>query len=227
MITDLKKLAHEILQLEENHEIGLLYKKVQEIYERIIILEYLNKNTNSLKENTNNEPSFKVDTTKIVFEEKMEKELEANSIKFQEQEIINAHERIEKKPIDFEDLFVPTFDLIKDDFSQKEEFKDTVSLDDTENLFETKKEEESQLSLNDKLLKNSIQIGLNDRIAFVNKLFDYSQSEFNKVLSILNGFETEAEAKNYIEKTLKPKLNWIGKEEIEERFIYLVERKFL
>lgn len=125
------------------------------------------------------------------------------------------------------DLFVPTFNDIKEDMSQKDEFKDTVSLEETEKLFETKKEEIRQLSLNDRLLGANIQIGLNDRIAFVNKLFNFSQSDFNKVLSRLNEFTTKEEALHYVQYEVKRVYNWKGKEELEERFIGLIERKFI
>ena len=111
--------------------------------------------------------------------------------------------------------------------SQKEEFKDTVSLDETEKLFETRKEEIRQLSLNDRLVGNSIQIGLNDRIAFVNKLFNFSQSDFNKVLSRLNACTTRDEALHYVQYQVKTNYNWKGKEDLEERFISLIERKFM
>ncbi len=94
-------------------------------------------------------------------------------------------------------------------------------------MFETKKEEAKQLSLNDKLLSSNIQIGLNDRIAFVNQLFNYSQSDFNTVLSGLNSYTNKNDALKYIEYTVKPKYNWKGKEELEERFILIIERKFL
>ena len=125
------------------------------------------------------------------------------------------------------DLFVPTFNDIKEDMSQKEEFKDTVSLDETEKLFETRKEEIRQLSLNDKLVGSSIQVGLNDRIAFVNKLFNFSQSDFNKVLTRLNAFSTREEALHYVQYEVKTNYNWKGKEDLEERFIGLIERKFM
>ena len=72
-----------------------------------------------------------------------------------------------------------------------------------------------------------IQIGLNDRIAFVNSLFNFNQSDFNRILNELNAFETEIEAKNYIQNNVKMKYNWTGKEDVEERFMLLVERKFL
>ena len=125
------------------------------------------------------------------------------------------------------DLFVPTFNEIKEDMSQKEEFKDTVSLDETEKLFETRKEEIRQLSLNDRLVSNSIQIGLNDRIAFVNKLFNFSQSDFNKVLTRLNACSSRDEALHYVQYQVKTTYNWKGKEDLEERFISLIERKFM
>ena len=125
------------------------------------------------------------------------------------------------------DLFVPTFNDIKEDMSQKEEFKDTVSLDETEKLFETRKEEIRQLSLNDRLVSNSIQIGLNDRIAFVNKLFNFSQSDFNKVLTYLNACGTRDQALHYVQYQVKTNYNWKGKEDLEERFISLIERKFM
>ena len=138
--------------------------------------------------------------------------------------IYNIHE----ESIDnLEELFEPTFDSIKEDFSQKEEFKDTISLDETENLFETKRAETKSVSLNDKLLGKKIHVGLNDRIAFVNGLFNFNQSDFNRILNELNAFETEIEAKNYIQNSIKKKYDWSGKEAVEERFILLVERKFL
>ena len=102
-----------------------------------------------------------------------------------------------------------------------------ISLDETEKLFKTKKVEEKQLSLHDKFLSNSIQIGLNDRIAFVNNLFNYSQAEFNKTLSILNDCKTKHEAINYIHQTVKSRYNWQGEEELEERFLVIIERKFI
>ncbi len=133
----------------------------------------------------------------------------------------------EKAPVSLNDLFVPTFDSIKEDMSQKAEFKDTISLEETEKMFATKKGDSQQLSLNDKLVNSSIQIGLNDRIAFVNKLFNFSQSEFNNVLSKLNDFTSKQEALNYIQYQVKPNYNWTGKEDLEERLIMIIERKFL
>jgi hypothetical protein len=94
-------------------------------------------------------------------------------------------------------------------------------------MFQVKKETSKQLSLNDKLLGNSIQVGLNDRIAFVNKLFNFSQSDFNKVLARLNDCDSKEEAFNYFQYQVKPNYNWKGKEDLEDRLKTLIERKFL
>lgn len=82
-------------------------------------------------------------------------------------------------------------------------------------------------SLNDVLFTSNLQVGLNDRIAFVKHLFDGSQEDFNRVLSQLNSFKSEDEAKNFIDSFVKPEYNWDGKEEYEDRLLNIIERKFL
>ncbi len=82
-------------------------------------------------------------------------------------------------------------------------------------------------SLNDRLNKG-INIGLNDRIAFEKRLFNGSADDFNRVLSQLNTFDSYEEAKGFIDAFVKPDYNnWDGKEEYEERFLGIVEKKFL
>ncbi|MBL4643157.1 MAG: hypothetical protein JKY44_06150 [Flavobacteriaceae bacterium] len=104
----------------------------------------------------------------------------------------------------------------------EEELEDTISVDVAAGLFE---KVTSKKSLNDALQKN-LQIGLNDRIAFVKNLFDGSQGDFNRVVSQINSFKTEKEAKKFINKMVKPDYDWSSQEEYEERFISLIERKF-
>jgi len=81
-------------------------------------------------------------------------------------------------------------------------------------------------SLNDRISNQKIQVGLNDRIAFVKHLFNFSQEDFNRVLSQLNTLTSEFECKDFIENKVKPDYNWVGKEDYEARLITLVERKF-
>lgn len=83
-----------------------------------------------------------------------------------------------------------------------------------------------QRSLNDALGK-SINLGLNDRIAFEKHLFAGSSEDLNRVLSQLNTFDNFEDAQNFVNALIKPDYNnWDGKEEYEERFMLLVEKKF-
>ncbi|MBS9774296.1 MAG: hypothetical protein KGV59_03975, partial [Tenacibaculum sp.] len=98
-----------------------------------------------------------------------------------------------------------------------DELKGTIPVDITTKLLEK--------SLNDKL-QNTIQIELNDRIAFVQNLFDGNQGDFNRVISQLNTFDTEREAKSFLRKTVKPDYDWSEKEEYEHKLIQIIEKRF-
>lgn len=236
LLKELKGLAAEILQLERNETVHNLLEKAQEVQNNLVILKYLLEN-----EASENQEELKPESVvmeelepikeeiRLTFDDKFHaevgKELDEEVIK--EAFLKRKTDKPKKEQENLDEIFVPTFESVKEDFSLKDEFKNTVSLDETEKLFETKKEEAKQLSLNDKLLSSSIQVGLNDRIAFVNSLFNFSQSEFNKELTVLNGFKTEKEAKDHINIYLRSRYKWKGKEEVIERFMFLVERKFL
>jgi len=219
---ELKKLAETILEDPQNADVESRLVQSREIYEKLLILRHHlkqdeiaeNQDLGIKEEPLTAPPIPEEQTIEIVSSETISVEVDESLIE-------------EEPPLSLNDLFVPTFDDIKEDMSQKDEFKDTISLDETEKLFQTKKEEPRQLSLNDKLLGSSIQVGLNDRIAFVNKLFNFSQSDFNKALSRLNECKTKEEALHYFQYQVKPNYNWKGKEDLEERLLSLIERKYL
>jgi hypothetical protein len=72
-----------------------------------------------------------------------------------------------------------------------------------------------------------ISIGLNDRIAFVKHLFGNSDEDYNRVMNQLITFDSFEEAQNFIEDMVKPDYgDWQGKEEYEQRFIEIIEKKF-
>lgn len=226
-----KRLAEQILSSEGADDLESLKSEHMSIYEDLICLSIQEAQAGSPVEQAESsleKPAFEESQQMTDTPEPMTEEDEL----IPEQPELKKKEAPKKAPEEQEyptlsDLFVPTFNDIKEDMSQKAEFKDTVSLDETEKLFETRKEEIRQLSLNDRLVSNSIQIGLNDRIAFVNKLFNFSQSDFNKVLTRLNACTTRDEALHYVKYQVKTTYNWKGKEDLEERFISLIERKFM
>jgi len=222
LIEELKVLAENILKEDQANDLASRLSQSRELYEKLLVLRH------ELAQEEQKKSFAQEEVPASELQQEVPEMLESVLDDSSEPEIVTTTEVIEEEPpLSLNDLFVPTFDGIKEDMSQKAEFKDTISLDETENLFQIKKEEPRQLSLNDKLVGSSIQVGLNDRIAFVNKLFSFSQSDFNKVLSRLNECNTKEEALNYFQYQVKPNYNWKGKEDLEERFKSLIERKFL
>ena len=119
-----------------------------------------------------------------------------------------------------EPVFVKTNEvsLFTSDSSETEEEKQTVA--------EEVKEEPKSDAFNETTTK-SIAIGLNDRIGFVQHLFNDSNEDFNRVISQLNTFDTFEEAKNFINEMVLPDYNyWVGEEDYIERFMEIVEKKF-
>lgn len=150
-----------------------------------------------------------VETEEIEEPKKEEPKKEAQQISFEDLLGQNYTEPVFVKP---NDVTLPT--------SKKEVFEksDDIIVD----RFEGKTP-----SLNDKLAK-TINIGLNDRMGFVKFLFADSNEDYNRVLSQLNTFSTFREAKDFIDEIIKPDYNnWVGADDYADRFIELVEKKFL
>lgn len=100
---------------------------------------------------------------------------------------------------------------------------------DKESVEETIVEEKSQpksVSLNEKLSKG-INVGLNDRIAFVKHLFGNSDEDYTRVMNQIITYDSFDEAQGFIEDMVKPDYNsWEGKEDYAQRFIEIIEKKF-
>ena len=235
LIDELKVLAEDVLNENDTDNLVSKLDQARGLYEKLLVLQFAVKKEEEKYEEILDESQEELIEDSIASKEEeaieISEPLFEESIDSKPKEEIKSIEEIKPKEdepiLSLNDLFVPTFDGIKEDMSQKAEFKDTISLDETEKLFQVKKEAPKQLSLNDKLVGSSIQVGLNDRIAFVNKLFNFSQSDFNKALSRLNECKTQEEAVKYFQYQVKPNYNWKGKEDLEERFVSLIERKFM
>lgn len=95
-------------------------------------------------------------------------------------------------------------------------------------VFDRKEEPEPKPapSINDHFGK-TVQIGLNDRLAFIRQLFFGSESEYNKVIQNINNLHSVQDIALYIEQDVKPIYNyWKGKDEYEERFLSLILKRF-
>lgn len=218
VVEETVEVAPEIVAVEETVEV--VEELAEEITEEIV---------EELSVDTGEEVADAIEVVKKVLEETTEE--------FKE---MLTHEQVET-------IFGNDDEPVKDDvrdlqstlFSLEDEFKDAISADVATELF-TKATKESPVveepkeivepksrSLNDTIFSSNLQVGLNDRIAFVKHLFEGSQEDFNRVLSQLNSFKTEAEAKEFLQGFVKLDYDWSDKEEYESRFMTIIERKFL
>ncbi len=142
--------------------------------------------------------------------------------------------KVEEVPIELEKVADLTFERVSELKEEviKAEVVEKIEPKEIEPavVFEAKKdvgeEEPRTMSLNDRLTKG-IAFGLNDRIAFEKRLFGGNPDDFNRVVSQLNTFDSFEEAKGFINDFVKPDYNnWDGKEEFENRFLEIIERKF-
>ena len=242
---DLMSLAHSILKMKNKEDVFALKEKAKAIYERLSMLafveEYVNA-TPSLKESKEEliervAQGFiakeEVVVEKIIFEDELEVEEEDvhNFIKKSKDEV--EIKEILEQPFDEleEIIFSENETASVNDVEEAEvnktktledELQDIISVDVMADLFENAQPK----SLNDKLV-SSIQIGLNDRIAFVKNLFNDQQEDYNRVISQLNTFKSENEATQFINKMVKPDYNWSEQEELETRFLEIIARKFV
>ena len=72
-----------------------------------------------------------------------------------------------------------------------------------------------------------LNIGLNDKLAFIKHLFDGKNADYDRVISQLNTMTNFDEADHFIKTKVKPDYNfWLEKEEYSERFIELIAARF-
>lgn len=232
---NIQDLANQLASMVSSDDTSLLLKKVRELYEEIVLLhnypiseeKAINKNSNTISNIDEDTQTSENDSTNLSIKERIQQIMDtaANIEVDSEPEIdlteTSKEEIVPPSPSEIKNKNMPTASL-------EEEFEDAISADYAADLFENvEKVEMTKKSLNDALSQKQIQIGLNDRIAFVKHLFNGNQGDFNRVLSQLNSFQTEVQAKNFINSIVKPDYNWENKMEYEERLTVLIERKFL
>ncbi|MFT6699578.1 MAG: hypothetical protein ACJAVD_001078 [Porticoccaceae bacterium] len=242
---DLMSLAHSILKMKNKEDVFALKEKAKVIYEKLSMLAFVEEYVNTtpgldvskeaLIEKVTQGFIAKevVAVEEVILEEEVEVEEAVVDNLIEEPNEETKVEEILEQPFDeLEEIIFsenepePINDVVKVEVDKtktlEEELQDIISVDVMADLFENAQPK----SLNDKLV-SSIQIGLNDRIAFVKNLFNNQQDDYNRVISQLNTFKTEKEATQFINKMVKPDYNWSEQEELEIRFLEIITRKFV
>jgi len=146
----------------------------------------------------------------------------------------DAKEAVERATLEIDPVFsIPHNEIFNANNSNEKE-EDTFKGSQhfvTNQAAEKSVENYRQIPLNKSIndaFANKISIGLNDRIAFEKNLFNGSSDDLNRVIAQLNTIESYEEAKDFIDDLVKPEFNnWNGKEDYENRFMQLVEKRFL
>ena len=221
-IPELETTPELILEEEEQEEITEMEEPVFEEEEDLETLE------DEIEDEVEEEeieapfvPAFELEKEEEVEEEIIEEAPKQEAVQISFEDLIGG---------DFsEDLFVKVestaFETPTDE--KVENVLETVAFDLNEIEIHEEVEESKSVTLNEKLAKG-INIDLNDRIAFTKHLFGNDPEDYNRVLNQLITFDTFYETRDFIRDMVKPDYNnWEGKEEYEERFMEIIEKKFL
>ena len=236
--SDLISIAHKILQLKSNISISELKEISRKLYEDFTLLEYLenqelqNKSitVEKIKEVPISEPEISYadeEAPKETPSESFDTEKKSNVPEKPEIIIEEINARVT------EDIFIPASEKDKNEDlkitqesfikNDKDDVSPTYLHIEQAKIIASKTEKPK--SLNDRL-KKGIQIGLNDRLAFIKHLFEGNPNDYNRVISQLNTIDNKDEADAFIQTMIKPDYNWNGKEEYENRFVNIVLGKF-
>lgn len=221
---ELVKLSTDIITSRDMNELNAMYDAAKNLYEKLAVLKFIDEKLKDIE----------IDVSKNVIAAKFE--AMANAVLSENSSVpeSNPHE---------EDIIIPGMDTIKDMVSEMpneapvdevlEEFlgKPELLKNDKELFMPQKdngaKKETATKSLNDKLIGKEIKVDLNNRLAFVKHLFNGSTEDYNRVLSQLGTIDSEERSISFLNSMVKPEYNnWEGKEEYEERFKALIERRF-
>lgn len=220
---ELVRLASSIISNDDLTEVSGLYEEARKLYEKLAVLNFIEQKLKDVE----------VDVSKSEMASKFETIASA---------VLNENRLVpETNPHD-EDIIIPGIDTIKHMVSEMpggEELEEVLARFLERNDFvKSDKDTVTPLpsdlaerapakSLNDTLTAEKINMGLNDRLAFVKHLFNGSTEDFNRILSQLNTMESQRRSVEFIEKMVKPEYgHWKGKEEYEARFMALIDRRF-
>lgn len=237
--SELISIAHRILKLKGREDVDKMHAEVSALYEKLTVLKFAQENFEDDMPTIGGDSSF-FGMLDVAFNNKV-----SDNIEVEDKIYINLDD------VEDDGIMEPVMEKIKDIVAQMPE--ETQQIDevfekaipktnyhknDLEELTADFKEmpifepvaeakQDIKKSLNDKLKRGGITIGLNDKIAFIKHLFDGKNEDYDRVLSQINTSSSFHEASHLIQNIVKPDYNqWEGKEDYEERFMEIIESKF-
>ncbi len=204
--TEIVSLANQISKIKINSSSDQYYNLIIKLYEKVVLL----KNLDSSIGEFSLEGQLKKNNLHLIKKEKDIGDYDKNTVQ-------------------------PLIETIKEMIPEMPEnnFK-TNSLNDelSEYSFEKKEGDKTDnrnnqpSKLNDHFAK-IFKVDLNDRTAFIHKLFDDKVDEYDKVMKKISGISDWKIINNFIYDEVKPKYkSWKNNLLVERRFIEIIKKKF-
>lgn len=240
--SELISIAHRILKLKGKEDVIKMHREVSVLYEKLSVLKFAHDNfeegmptigSNSsffgmLDSAFNNKVSDNIEVEDKIYVNLDEVEDDA----IMEPGIETIKDMVAQMPHETQQVDTIVEEAISKPVAQKNNFEDITAGFKDIPVFEPVAKAGNDMSnqkksLNDKLNKGGIKIGLNDKIAFIKHLFDGKHEDYDRVISQLNTSASFNDATRFIQDIIKPDYgNWIDKEEFEARFMGIIESKF-
>ncbi len=239
--SELISIAHRILKLKGKEDIVKMHAEVAALYEKLTTLKFAHENFEDDMPTIGSDSSF-FGMLDEAFNNKV-----SDTIEVDDKTYVNLDE------LEDDDIMEPAIEKIKDIVAQmpletqqiddifetstpevqhkKSDFEELTANFTEVPVFEpvstSKSKKDDKKSLNDKLKGDGLNIGLNDKIAFIKHLFNGKSEDYERVISQISTSGSFKKAVNLIQKSIKPDYkDWIGKEEFEDRFMEIIEAKF-
>ena len=230
VLSQINAIAQSIVNSENEIDITKLKNSLIQLYEKLTILEFLESSVETEFE----KPERSATDSKTYREQNWFKEPDPVPQSPHKEELVEPltekiKDIVANMPNENEEAIE---ELLKEIIPLKETYNSDLeefAASYTENpVFERKQKmevEEKPKSINDNI-NSGLQIGLNDRIAFIKQLFNNSTDDYLRVLSQINSMDTFEEVQIFIQSKVRLDYNWAEKETYVDRFLLIIEKSF-
>ena len=244
---EISDLAAQILSKEKEHTTTSLKETARALYERATLLEFLeSQDEGNIRASHKDSLDSKSYREENWFKEPDQLPQQENKEEIIEPVIEKIKDIVAQMPSDTHQVDSLLDELLPEDRSVKNELEEFAATYQETPIFERKESDngndttensqeqikaintprEKLKSINDSHQKG-LSIGLNDRIAFINHLFEGDAEDYTRVISQIETFDSFSEVVSFINDKVKPDYNnWKDKEVYSERFLSILERSF-
>ncbi len=239
VLSQINALAKSIIA-SENLDVAQTKHALIHLYEKLSVIEFLENSvetkfekleSQAIDSKTYREKNWFQDPEPVP--QPQHEDVLAEPLMDKIKDIVSQMPNDAKKVDELLNKILPKKEAIKNDLEEfAEKFQEMPVFERKQNKEEVSLSEskstmiEKPKSLNDKL-NLGLSIGLNDRLAFIKHLFNNSIDDYIRVLSQINTLSSIQEVTSFIKENVKPDYNnWADKNEYEERFMEIIDKRF-